>query len=320
MNCPHDCGRSIYLRLSVTDRCNLRCRYCRPPGSDEFREGPRATDAELLDLVAAIDRAAQVAKLRLTGGEPLVHTRLPTLVSSLRRILPTTTLAVTTNGTLLPRQAAALRAAGLDALNISLDSLDAAAFRALNGGVLSQTLAGLRAARAAGFAGIKLNAVLIRSVNGDALADLVRFAAAEDCEPRFIELMPYGPGAALFASDFLSADEALDRLKRAYPYLGACGQAGTALRYMFAIDGQPRPVGFITPVSHPFCDACNRWRLSSDGRLLACLRQRVGTDLLSPLRAGNRGAVQQRIDAMLDGKQAPGACQWPVEEMVSIGG
>lgn len=195
-------------------------------------------------------------------------------MASLRHVLPTATLAATTNGTLLARRAARLRAAGLDAINISLDTLDAAAFHALNGGVLSQTLAGLRAARAAGFGGIKLNATLIRGINGDALPDLVRFALVEDCEPRFIELMPYGPGAGLFATDYLSAGEALERLKQAFLHLGPRGQAGTAMRHVFDIDGQPRSVGFITPVSHPFCGECNRWRLSCDGRLLACLPQR----------------------------------------------
>ncbi|MFZ5830212.1 MAG: GTP 3',8-cyclase MoaA [Planctomycetota bacterium] len=312
---------SIYLRLSITDHCNLRCRYCRPAG-DNRREAARlrADTRELLHLVQAIDRAAPIGKLRLTGGEPLVHSQLVPLVALLRRVLPHATLAITTNGALLKPAAEPLRSAGLDAINVSLDSLDAAVFRNLTGGDVKRTIAGLRAARRAGFTGIKLNAVLIRGVNGAALPEMVRFAVAEGCQPRFIELMPYGPGAKLFATDFVSADEALALLKDSLCCLGERDRSGTAVQHVFEVDGRPCPVGFITPVSHPFCGDCNRWRLGSDGRLRTCLRQTDGVDLLTPLRAGDMRELERRIDAALRSKQLPAVGQWPLVEMVGIGG
>ena len=310
-----------YLRLSVTDRCNLRCSYCRPAsGPPESAPLQSADNAELVDLVRLVHEETGIHKLRLSGGEPLLYPCLTDVIEQLRSLLPEATLAVTTNGVLLAKSAAVLRSAGLDSVNISLDSLDPDRFRHLTGGGnLESTVQGIRTAAAAGFSALKINAVLIRRVNGDQLPELVRFAAELGAEIRFIELMPYGHGAELFRSDYLAADEALDSLERAFQYLGAAQPTGTAERHRFLVDGRGVTVGLITPVSRPFCSHCDRLRLNRSGRLYVCRRQSHGVDLLDPLRAGDERTVRQRIRDAISGKQDPGA-HWPARHMVMIGG
>ena len=174
-------------------------------------------------------------------------------------------------------------------------------------------------AAAAGFSQLKINAVLIRRINGGTLPDFVLFAAQLGCEIRFIELMPYGQGAALFRSDYLAADEALDSLGRAFGHLAAAAPTGTAQRYRLVVDGRAATVGMITPVSRPFCVRCDRLRLGRNGRLHACLRRSDSVDLLGPLRAGDSWTVRQRITDALQSKQDPGT-HWPERHMVTIGG
>jgi cyclic pyranopterin phosphate synthase len=273
-----------------------------------------------VDLVRLIHIEAGIHKLRLSGGEPLLYPHVADLTARLRLLLPKATLGITTNGTLLAHKAAALRAAGLDSVNVSLDSLDSDRFREVTaGGSLGSTLHGIQATAEAGFSAIKLNTVLIRRTNGDQLPDLVRYAARLACEIRFIELMPFGHGAALFRSDFLAAQEAFESLKRAFRYLSTAPSTSTAGRHRFLVDGRVVVVGLITPVSQPFCSRCDRLRLSRAGRLYACLRQSSWVDLLTPLRADDEWTVRQRIRDSLCGKQEPGR-QWPVEHMVTIGG
>ncbi len=278
---PH----SLYLRLSITDDCNLRCRYCRPERDSHGRADPAAaSDDELFDIIRLIRDEYPIHKVRVTGGEPLLRKNVPRIVARLRAELPRVELALSTNGLLLAPIAAELRSAGLNAINISIDTLDAAAFRRLTrGGNLNTVLAGLDAARAAGFAPIRLNAVLMRSVNGSRLAELVSLAAKRDCEIRFIELMPYGEGAAIYDEEFLSGDEALESLQQSFTYIGPASDSATAARFRFLVDGKERTVGLITTVSHPPCERCDRLRLDSRGRIYACLRTPVGVDLLGPL-------------------------------------
>ena len=313
-------GRT-YLRLSVTDRCNLRCGYCCPASDPSKSEPlPSADDAELLDLVRLVHEETGIHKLRLSGGEPLMYPYLADLTARLRSLLPEATLAVTTNGTLLAKDAAPLRAAGLDLVNVSLDSLDPDRFRRITGGGnLESTVQGIRTAAAAGFSELKINAVLIRRVNGGELPELVRFAAKLGSEIRFIELMPYGHGAELFRLDYMAADEALDALERAFRYLGTAQPTGTAVRHRFLVDGRVVTVGLITPMSRPFCSRCDRLQLGRSGHLYVCLRQSRGVDLLAPLQAGDEQTVRQRIRDAIDGKRNPGV-HWPVRHMVTIGG
>lgn len=318
---PNKAHASYYLRVSVTDRCNLRCAYCRPREPEgEPPSASYASSAQLVDLVRHIDRRYRLGKLRLTGGEPLLRNDLVPLVQGFREVLPHAWLALTTNGVLLPRLAAPLRAAGLDALNISLDTLDPAAFAALTrGGRLETTLAGITAAHNAGFPKLKLNTVLIRRINGERLGELVRWAAQHACEIRFIELMPCGPGAELFATDFFAADDAIIHLKNEFEYLGGLAREGTARRHRFVVEGRSVVIGMITPVSHPFCEGCNRLRLDARGRLIPCLRGQTYVDLLQPLECGDGAALATRIEACLAAKGIPGEA-WPDQQMVRIGG
>ncbi|HEY4761811.1 MAG TPA: radical SAM protein, partial [Thermoguttaceae bacterium] len=294
---------------------------CRPASAVHFTKRPsQALDSELLSLVRIIQEQISIYKLRLTGGEPLLYPQVADLIAQLRQQLPQTKLCITTNGTFLVKKVAELKAAGLDSLNISLDTLNEDIFRELSGGgCLEDTISGISAAREAGFTDLKLNSVLIRGVNTGSLAELVQFAARTDCEIRFIELMPYGQGAALFHTDYLGAEEALNSLKQAFSYVGPAAGSGTASRFQFLVGGRAITVGFITPVSHPFCSVCDRLRLSRSGRLFACLRQQQGIDLLTPLRRGDLTAVREHIKAGICGKHDPGG-YWPEHNMVSIGG
>ena len=313
--------RSLYLRLSVTDACNLRCRYCRPDRDPSGQPNQlTASDDELLGIIRHIRADYPIHKVRVTGGEPTLRRNLPQLVARLRGEMPHVELALTTNGLLLAPIAADLRRAGMDSLNISIDTLDAEGFRDVTrGGNIKTVLKGLDAAHAAGFRSIRLNAVLMRSVNGHCLAELVTLAAHYDAEIRFIELMPYGEGAAIYDEEYLSGDEALASLQEAFTYLGPAPDSATAARYRFLIDGRERIVGFITTVSHPFCERCDRLRLDSHGRIYACMRTPVGVDLLSPLRAGRIDVVRQRIRQETPNKTIPLGV-WPDHSLVTIGG
>jgi cyclic pyranopterin phosphate synthase len=310
----------MYLRLSVTTRCNLRCAYCRPQegwcGGDDR---PALTDQEVLALVAAVAQAVPVAKIRLTGGEPMLRPGLCGLVAELRGLLPAVEICLTTNGTGLAEQAAALRQAGVDRLNVSFDSADPRVYEELTQGRLDGVLRGLDAARAAGFRSVRTNSVLLRTRNGDSLPDIVRLALAHGAKPRFIELMPFGPAREFHAAEYMSTAEALARLGRAFEYLGPLDASGSAGWHEFRIDGRRERVGYISPVSHPFCATCNRLRLDSWGRLYGCLRRGTMTDLAEPLRAGNAGEVARLVARLLELKRPPEG-GWPERQMNAIGG
>lgn len=308
-----------YLRLSLVDRCNFRCSYCRPEPEREPCQ-PGLADEQLLELVRRLDQVTPLAKVRLTGGEPLLHPRPVELVAGLRRRLPAARLCLTTNGTRLSRLALPLRQAGLDAINVSLDAADAQTFRrATGGGDLGRVLDGMAAARAAGIPRLKLNAVLMRSTgSAEQLTALVRLAHAQGYEPRFIELMPMGSASSLFRQEHLPADEALRRLGSELRHQGSLGRQGTARRHLFTDGEQQITVGLISPVSHPFCHGCDRLRLDSRGRLFPCLRSLRRLDL-GALPDGEIPAdVAQQIRAAVGG--ASGLERWPRRQMVAIGG
>ena len=316
--------RSTYLRLSLTSACNLHCRYCRPEGesaSDAWGYGcSPLSDERLLHLLSTLHEAVPLRKLRLTGGEPLLRPGLPGLAASLRARFPETELCLTTNGLLLEERAALLFQSGVQRLNVSLDTLDPGLFQKLAGRPgLPRVLDGLDAARSAGFASVKINAVLLRSYNLESLPDLVRLAAEKGCEIRFVELMPFGAGAALFRKEFYPAALALDRLLSAFPYAGPLPPSDTADRHGFEVDGVEVPVGFITPVSSRFCDRCDRLRLDSSGRLFACLRDEEGVDLAALYARGGRPAVVRAVRKVLLLKGKP-AGRWPRRVMAHLGG
>lgn len=312
--------KSLYLRLSITDRCNLRCQYCRPAQGDACTPDGVLTAGEILRLVAETHAVVPIRKVRLTGGEPLLRRDVPQIVRGLRDLLPHAKLGMTTNGTLLAPVANVLRDAGLDSVNISIDSVRAGPFaNVTRGGRLDDVLAGLAAARDAGLQPIKANAVLMRSHNGNDLAELVRTVVAFGAEPRFIELMPSGEGRSLFAQEHMSASEARERLDRVFHYEGAAGRTGTAERYRYRDGDRIFVVGFISPVSMPFCDRCDRLRLDARGRMWGCLRQSGKVDLAAPLRDGDGANVSRLLGDVLAAKRIPQQ-GWSSGRMVAIGG
>ena len=313
--------RRISLRLSVTDRCNLCCTYCRPAcAAPSSVCAIRASDDELLSLVGLINQEYPIYKLRVTGGEPLLRPGIPALVRSLRQLLPRAQFGLTTNGILLPRYAVELRDAGLESINISLDTTDPAAFAKLTrGGRLARVLDGIAAARRAGIKRLKINSILLRSFTRHQLVDLVRTAAANDCEIRFIELMPFGEGARLYSAECFSATEALSILTETFEYIGPVTKSATARRHRLNVDGREQVVGFITTMSAPFCASCDRFRLDSRGRLLSCLRSAGGPDLLGMLRAGANAQIRRHVRETVRGKSIPVGA-WPEYSMVEVGG
>ena len=260
-------GRNIrYLRLSVTDRCNFRCRYCMPAEGVCKREHSEMLSFEELTEIVRTAVSLGVSKVRLTGGEPLVRRGIVDLCRSLRAINGVRELTMTTNGALLPQYAAELKQAGVDRLNISLDTLNEDKFAALTrGGSRADTLAGLDAAWNAGFRGTKLNVVLLGGVNADEIPALAQLALDGKYEVRFIELMPIGECADWPRERFLSADAVLHAL----PELQRLQNEGVAERYR--MPGWKGKIGLIRPMSHRFCADCDRIRVTADGRLKPCL-------------------------------------------------
>lgn len=260
-------GRTVdYLRLSVTDRCNYQCRYCMPETGTTNH-----SHSELLTVEACVEMAQAaincgIRKIRLTGGEPLIRPELPDICRRIRALPGLEELCLTTNGVLLPQMAPALRDAGVDRLTISLDTLREDRFAAMTRlGTLEKALDGIRAAEAAGFRGLKLNTVLIGGFNEDEIEDFAALTLEHDWEVRFIELMPIGPCAHWDAARFLSVDTVLTRL----PALTELEPSGVARRYR--LPGARGTVGLISPLSHSFCGACRRVRITADGRLKSCL-------------------------------------------------
>lgn len=279
------------LRLSVIEACNFRCPYCMPadevPDDYGFDAQERLSFDEIEVLVRGFVRTG-VTKLRLTGGEPLLRKRLPDLIARLARIEGLTDIALTTNGSLLAAQAAALREAGLHRITVSLDALDPALFRTLSGGrgQVADVLAGIEAAQAAGFGPIKLNCVAQRGINEDEVLPLVDFARRNGHVMRFIEYMDVGTCNGWRRERVVPSAELRDRIHARWPVqpLEAQYRGEVASRYGF-VDGNGE-VGFVSSVSEPFCGDCHRARVSADGRLYTCLFAADGHDLRPVLTEG----------------------------------
>lgn len=279
-------GRHInYLRISVTDRCDLRCVYCM---NETTRFLPR-NQILTLEEVARIGKAfvdLGVSKIRITGGEPLVRQNVLHVFRELGQHPGIRDLTLTSNGTRLPRFAGELKAAGVTRINISLDSLRPERFRTITRvGDLSRTLAGIEAARNAGFERIKLNSVILKHRNHDEVVDLVGFALDHDMDISFIEEMPLGEiGDHDRAEAYYSSDAILADLQTRFTLQATDESTGGPSRY-YQISGSRTRVGFISPHSHNFCDQCNRVRLTAEGRLLLCLGQEHSVDLRRVVRA-----------------------------------
>ncbi len=281
------------LRISVMDRCNFRCTYCMPAetyGEDyAFLRNDERLSFDEIERVCRAAAQLGVSKLRLTGGEPLLRPKLAELVARLRRIDGIDDIAMTSNGVLLPRHARELRDAGLDRITVSLDTLDAELFRRISGGrgELADVLAGIDAAQAAGFAqGVKLNAVIQRGVNEASVLPLVERFRHTGVVVRFIEYMDVGNRNHWTPQAVVPSAEVVERIDARWPlHAVPAKHAGeVATRYRF-VDGAGE-IGAISSISQPFCGACNRARLSSEGVFYTCLFANHGSDLRSLLRAG----------------------------------
>ena len=280
-------GRSItYLRLSVTDLCDLRCRYCMAEEGVEKHPHEALCSFEELQTFAAAAARLGVNKIRITGGEPLVRRNIPELCAMLRAVPGVAELCLTTNGIRLAQLARPLRKAGVDRLNISLDSLRPERYRAITRvDGLGAVLSGIRAAEDAGFKNLKINCVLLGGINDDEIEDFVRLTLNKPWQVRFIELMPMGVCAAWPRERFLSAQAVLDRV----PQLQAVGAGGVAKLYR--LPGAVGTVGLIEPMSCAFCADCSRIRITADGKLKPCLH----SDAELSLRGLTGAALEQAI-------------------------
>ncbi len=286
-------GRQVdHLRLSVTDLCDLRCRYCM--GEDGV---PKRRHEDILSVEECVEigRAAVacgVKKIRLTGGEPLVRRGILDIARGLKALPGLAELCLTTNGTALAAMAGPLRAAGVDRLNISLDTLRPERYRAMTRrGELADVLAGIEAAERAGFAHIKLNAVLIGGFNDDEIGDFLALTRDRPWQVRFIELMPMGPCAGWEKDRFLPCDTVPER----YPQLEPLPGEGVARLYR--LPGAAGTVGLISPLSHAFCDGCRRIRVTADGRLKGCLHSREEVPLRGLRGPALEAAIRRGIAA-----------------------
>ena len=282
-------GRRIeYLRISVTDKCNLRCVYCMPEaGLPWLARNELLTYEEITSIVRQL-AALGLRRVRLTGGEPLVRRDLPELVRMLRAIEGIEDIALSTNGVLLGELAGELRAAGINRVNLSLDSLrpervDQIARRP---GSFDRIMAGFRAAEDAGFDPIKVNAVIMRGRNDDELEDFARITLERPWHVRFIEVMPVGDNLDVSAHEFVSAFEMLDRLRTVADLTPVRGPEGNGPATYFTYPNARGTVGVITPMSHNYCERCNRMRLTADGQLRPCLFGDLQTNLRDAVRRG----------------------------------
>jgi len=317
------------LRVSLTDRCNLRCAYCMPAeGLDWLPKPELLTDDELVRLLGLAVTRLGITDVRFTGGEPLLRRGLPGIVERVAAMQPRPEMSLTTNGIGLDRLAGPLRAAGLNRINVSLDTVSAATFVKLaKRDRLADVLAGLAAAAAAGLAPIKVNAVLMRGVNDHEAAGLLRFCLDRGYQLRFIEQMPLDAQHGWSRDEMVTADEILAMLKPDFSLIPDDAELrGSAPAETFQVDRGPQTVGIIGSVTRPFCGACDRIRLTADGQLRNCLFARTENDLRGPLRAGASddeliAQWQRCIQAKLPGHgiNDPGFLQ-PARPMSAIGG
>ena len=317
------------LRVSLTDRCNLRCAYCMPPEGLDWLPGPALlTDDEVTRLITIAVRRLGIAEVRFTGGEPLLRRGLPAIIAAAAALRPRPEISLTTNGIGLARLAGPLREAGLDRLNVSLDTLTRETFVTLaRRDRLDDVLAGLTAAATAGLTPVKVNTVLMRGVNDREATTLLRFCLDHGYQLRFIEQMPLDAQQGWRRADMVTAGEILAALSAEFTLTPAdpAGR-GSAPAETFLVGGGPDRVGVIGSVTRPFCGACDRVRLTADGQIRNCLFAREESDLRTPLRTGagddELAAIWRRaVAAKLPGHgiNDPGFLQ-PARPMSAIGG
>ncbi len=288
--------RHVYLRLALTHRCNLNCTYCRPSGCGTVTTGPILPSGSILRLVR-IFAALGICKVRLTGGEPTLRPDLPDLVSRIAAVQGIGTLALTTNGVTLGSLAAPLRRAGVENLNVSLDSLRRERFLKITGrDLLPAVLKGIGAALEAGFEPLKLNTVVMGGVNDDELLEFVELARSKPVNIRFIEYMPFRENG-WSREGFVSHERMRERIERVHRLVPVGqGEHTGGVAKDFSVEGFRGQISFITPLSDVFCDRCNRLRVTADGKLKTCLFAPAGLDLAKALaREASDAAVARLI-------------------------
>jgi cyclic pyranopterin phosphate synthase len=280
------------LRVSLTDRCNLRCTYCMPAEGLTWLPKPTLlTDDEVVRLVRIAVELLGITEVRFTGGEPLLRPGLVKIVAAAAALGPRPQLSLTTNGIGLARIAHQLRTAGLDRVNVSLDALSAETFASLTRrNRLDDVLAGLAAADAAGLRPVKINSVLMRGINDTEAVPLLRFALDHGYELRFIEQMPLDAGHTWQRAEMVTAEEILAQLRGAFELTPDPAHRGAAPAETWLVDGGPAKVGVIASVTRPFCGACDRTRLTADGAIRSCLFSTTETDLRTMMREGAEDA------------------------------
>jgi cyclic pyranopterin phosphate synthase len=316
------------LRVSLTDRCNLRCAYCMPPeGLEWLPSDDVLTDDEIVRVVG-VAVGLGVTEVRFTGGEPLLRRGLVDIIARTAALSPRPHLSMTTNGIGLARTAGALRAAGLDRVNVSLDTIDPEKFKTLaRRDRLDDVLLGLAAAAEVGLAPVKINAVLMRGINDDEAVPLLRWSLDNGYALRFIEQMPLDAQHGWKRTNMVTADEIMGRLAETFSLTPVnADERGSAPAEEWLVDGGPGRVGVIGSVSRPFCGACDRVRLTADGQIRNCLFAREETDLRAALRGGcTDDRIAEMLRATLLAKRAghgiddPGFLQ-PTRPMSAIGG
>ncbi len=296
-------GRAIRdLRVSLTDRCNFRCFYCLPHGEPPIGPKEQMLSYEEIEYICDIFISLGIQKIRLTGGEPMMRRDIETIIEKLSAFRPRGLhdLALTTNGYFLPDRASRLKAAGLDRITISLDSLKRDTFKQMTGvDVLDRVLAGIEAAKRSGLEPIKINAVIVRGHNEDEVTDFAAFAREHNLKMRFIEFMPLDSGHDWSREMVVSGREIRERINEKFLLVPIDVERGseTSARYLFA-DGAPGEIGIIAPVTEPFCGACSRIRLTADGQIRTCLFSTVEHSLRDVVRLG---ATRSEIIAFIEG-------------------
>ncbi|RAO13163.1 GTP 3',8-cyclase MoaA [Micromonospora noduli] len=316
------------LRVSLTDKCNLRCTYCMPAEGLPWLAGPELlSDEEIVRLVRVAVELLGVTEVRFTGGEPLIRQGLVDIVTAVAALEPRPRVSLTTNGIGLDRLAPALRAAGLDRVNVSLDTLDPDRFTKLTRRPrLDAVLAGLAGAAAAGLSPVKINSVLMRGVNEDEAPALLRFALDHDYQLRIIEQMPLDAQHGWARDTMVTAEEILASLRTVFHLSPDPAERGAAPAETWLVDGGPARVGVIASVTRPFCGDCDRTRLTADGQVRACLFATEESDLRAALRTGaDDDELARRWRTAMWGKRAghgiddPTFLQ-PTRPMSAIGG
>ena len=274
-----------YLRLSVTDKCNMRCFYCMPKHFKDFEQPEDWLTFDEIERVIGAFAELGVSKVRITGGEPLVRKNLNELVRNIKQLPGVEDLSLSTNAALLSGHAQSLHQAGVSRLNVSLDSLNPEKFKEITGSELQPVLDGLMTAKAEGFSPIKINMVAMKGINDDEFEDMVDFCIEHDFTLRFIETMPVGDSGLKATDHYLDLTEVKKHLGQRFDLIPGVMPGGGPARYVQVKDTDLR-IGFITPISQHFCETCNRVRLSVDGTLYLCLGQEHKFELRPLLRQG----------------------------------